>query len=112
MDGSSFNADAVVWNLDKVFNKDARNSTSARPRRCGPRLPSIASYKKTGEMEVEIKTKAVDALFPYQMLWFLVSSPTQWEKLGKDWNKFASEPSAPARSSSPAWSRASAPSWS
>ena len=27
------------------------------------------------------------------MLWFLVSSPAQWEKLGKDWNKFASEPS-------------------
>ena len=55
-----------------------------------PRLPSIASYKKTGDMEVEIKTKAVDALFPYQMLWFMVSSPVQWEKLGKDWNKFAS----------------------
>ena len=44
-------------------------------------------------MTVEIKTKAVDALFPYQMLWFLVASPAQWEKLGKDWNKFASEPS-------------------
>jgi peptide/nickel transport system substrate-binding protein len=27
------------------------------------------------------------------MLWFLVSSPAQWEKLGKDWNKFASDPS-------------------
>src|SRR4029078_4184960 len=25
--------------------------------------------------------------------WFLVSSPAQWDKLGKDWNKFASEPS-------------------
>ena len=47
----------------------------------------------TGDMDVEIKTKAVDALFPYQLLWFLISSPVQWEKLGKDWNKFASEPS-------------------
>ena len=27
------------------------------------------------------------------MLWFLVSSPAQYEKLGKDWDKFASEPS-------------------
>jgi len=27
------------------------------------------------------------------MLWFLVSSPTQWKKVGKDWNKFASDPS-------------------
>ena len=40
-----------------------------------------------------MKTKVVDALFPYQMLWFLISSPTQREKMGKDWNKVASEPS-------------------
>src|SRR6202042_587997 len=31
--------------------------------------------------------------FPYQMLWFLVSSPAQYEKVGKDWDKFASDPS-------------------
>ena len=92
-DGSAFNADAVVWNLEKVFNKDAPQFDQRQAAQVRPRLPSIASYRKTGEMEVEIKTKAVDALFPYQMLWFLVSSPTQWEKLGKDWNKFASEPS-------------------
>jgi peptide/nickel transport system substrate-binding protein len=42
---------------------------------------------------VEITTKAVDALFPYQLPWFLVSSPAQWEKLGRDWNKFAAQPS-------------------
>ena len=92
-DGSAFNADAVVWNLEKVFNKDAPQFDQRQAAQVRPRLPSIASYKKTGDMEVEIKTKAVDALFPYQMLWFLVSSPAQWEKLGKDWNKFASEPS-------------------
>src|SRR5260370_42151637 len=27
------------------------------------------------------------------MLWFLVSSPAQYDKLGKDWDKFASQPS-------------------
>ncbi len=44
-------------------------------------------------MTVEVTTKAVDSFFPYQMLWFLISTPTQYEKLGKDWDKFASEPS-------------------
>ena len=34
-DGSAFNADAVVWNLEKVFNKNQPSSTSARPRRSG-----------------------------------------------------------------------------
>ena len=92
-DGSAFNADAVVWNLEKVFNKDAPQFDQRQAAQVRPRLPGIASYKKTGDMDVEIKTKAVDALFPYQMLWFLISSPAQFEKLGKDWNKFASEPS-------------------
>src|SRR5882724_7621456 len=92
-DGSAFNADAVVWNLEKVFNKDSAQFDQRQAAQVRPRLPSIASYKKTGDMEVEIKTKAVDALFPYQLLWFLISSPAQWEKLGKDWNKFASAPS-------------------
>ena len=27
------------------------------------------------------------------MLWFLISSPAQYEKLGKDWDKFAMTPS-------------------
>ena len=76
-DGSAFNADAVVWNLEKVFNKDAPQFDQRQAAQVRPRLPSIASYKKIDDMAVEIKTKAVDALFPYQMLWFLVSSPAQ-----------------------------------
>jgi len=92
-DGSAFDADAVIWNLEKVFNKDAAQFDQRQAAQVRPRLPGIASYRKTGAMAVEIKTKSVDAFFPYQMLWFLVSSPAQWEKLGKDWNKFASEPS-------------------
>src|ERR1700716_266789 len=92
-DGSAFTADAVVWNLEKVFNKDSAQFDQRQASQVRPRLPSIASYKKIDDMTVEIKTKAVDALFPYQMLWFLVCSPTNWEKQGKDWNKVASEPS-------------------
>src|SRR5471032_31499 len=92
-DGSAFDADAVMWNFEKIFNKDALQFDTRQAAQVRPRLPGMASYKKTGPMEVEIKTNSVDSLFPYQLLWFLVSSPTQWEKVGKDWNKFASEPS-------------------
>ena len=92
-DGSAFDADAVIWNLDKVFDSKAPQFDQRQAAQVRPRLPSVASYRKLDEMTVEIKTKAVDALFPYQMLWFLISSPAQWEKLGKDWNKFASAPS-------------------
>ena len=92
-DGSAFDADAVIWNFEKVFNKDAPQFDTRQSAQVRPRLPGLSSYRKTADMEIEIKTKSVDSLFPYQLLWFLVSSPAQWEKLGKDWNKFAMEPS-------------------
>src|SRR6202030_3865234 len=81
-DGSDFNADAVIWNLDK------RQSAQVKTR-----LPSVAGYAKIDDRTIEITTKTVDSFFPYQMLWFLISSPAQYEKLGKDWDKFASQPS-------------------
>jgi peptide/nickel transport system substrate-binding protein len=93
-DGSSLDADAVVWNLEKVFNKDAPQFDQRQAAQVRPRLPSIASYKKIDDMSVEIKTKAVDALFPYQMLWFLVASPANWEKQGKDWPEDSSRTAA------------------
>ena len=92
-DGSSFSADAVIWNFDKVFDTKSPQFDQRQASQVRPRLPSVASYKKIDDMTVEVKTKVVDALFPYPMLWFLISSPAQWEKLGKDWNKVASEPS-------------------
>ena len=92
-DGSAFNADSVVWNFDKVFDTKSPQFDQRQASQVRPRLPSVASYRKIDDMTVEVKTKVVDALFPYQMLWFLVCSPAQWEKMGKDWNKVASEPS-------------------
>ena len=92
-DGSMFNADAVVWNLEKVLDEKSPQYDKRQSAQVKPRLPSIASYKKLDDMTVEITTKNVDSFFPYQMLWFLISSPAQYEKLGKDWDKFAREPS-------------------
>ena len=92
-DGSSFDADAVIWNLDKVLKDDAAHFDKRQSAQVKPRLPSIRSYAKTGPMSVEITTKETDSFFPYQMLWFLVSSPAGYEKAGRDWEKFAREPS-------------------
>jgi peptide/nickel transport system substrate-binding protein len=92
-DGSDFNADAVIWNLDKVLNDKAPQFDKRQSAQVKTRLPSVASYAKIDDDTVEITTKKIDSFFPYQMLWFLVSSPAQYEKLGKDWDKFASQPS-------------------
>lgn len=92
-DGSDFKADAVIWNLDKVLNDKSAQFDPKQSAQVRSRIPSIASYKKIDDYTVEITTKEVDALFLYQLPWFLISSPAQWEKLGKDWNKFAAQPS-------------------
>ncbi len=92
-DGSDFNADAVIWNLDKVLNDKTPQFDKRQSAQVKTRLPSVASYAKIDDSTIEITTKTVDSFFPYQMLWFLVSSPAQYEKLGKDWDKFASQPS-------------------
>ncbi|MGL4286801.1 MAG: ABC transporter substrate-binding protein [Phreatobacter sp.] len=92
-DGSAFDADAVVWNFDKVLNSQAPQFDQRQSSQVRARLPSVASWRKLDAMTVEVTTKTVDSFFPYQMLWFLVSSPVQYEKVGRDWQRFASEPS-------------------
>jgi peptide/nickel transport system substrate-binding protein len=92
-DGSDFDADAVVWNFEKVLNPQAPHFDNRQAAQVRPRLPSVASWRKLDALTVEVTTKAVDSIFPYQMLWFLISSPAQYEKLGRSWERFASEPS-------------------
>ena len=92
-DGSEFKADAVIWNLEKVLNDKSPQFDAKQAAQVKPRIPSIASYRKIDDYTVEITTKSIDALFPYQLPWFLIGSPAQWEKLGHDWNKVASQPS-------------------
>lgn len=92
-DGSAFDADAVIWNFDKVLNKEAPHFDQRQAAQVRPRLPGVASYRKLDAATVQVTTKSVDSLFPYQMLWFLISSPAQYERVGRDWAKFAFQPS-------------------
>lgn len=92
-DGSAFDADAVLWNFEKVLNPQAPHFDNRQAAQVRPRLPSVAAWRKLDAMTVEVTTKTVDSIFPYQMLWFLISSPAQYEKLGRSWERFAFEPS-------------------
>ena len=92
-DGSAFDADAVVWNFDKVLTPTAPHFDNRQSAQVRPRLPSVASWRKLDALTVEVTTKAIDSIFPYQMLWFLISSPAQYAKLGNSWEKFSFEPS-------------------
>ncbi|MEQ1648118.1 MAG: ABC transporter substrate-binding protein [Hyphomicrobiaceae bacterium] len=92
-DGSTFDASAVVWNFEKILNKDAPQFD---PRQAGQgrgRIPSIKSYRAIDPMTVEITTNIPDALLPYGLTFIVMSSPKRWEDLGKSWDKFLSQPS-------------------
>ncbi len=87
-DGSTFTAAAVVWNLDKILNKKSEQYDTKQSGQGRGRVPTITSYKAIDDNTVEIITSKPDALFPYQIAWIVMSSPSQWEKSGKDWGKF------------------------
>src|SRR5215475_13700711 len=45
-DGSEFNADAVIWNFEKVLNDKAPQFDKRQSAQVKTRLPSVASYAK------------------------------------------------------------------
>ena len=92
-DGSDFKADAVVWNLDKLLNDKAPQFDPKQAAQGRSRIPAVKSYKVLDDYTLEIRTNTPDAFLPYQIGWVMMSSPAQWEKVGKDWNKFAQTPS-------------------
>lgn len=92
-DGSAFNADAVVWNLDKILNAKAAQFDSKQAAQGRGRIPTVASYKVIDALSVEITTSEVNALLPFQMAWIVMSSPAQWEASGKSWDAFLKNPS-------------------
>ena len=83
----------MIWNFEKVLNNQAPHFDQRQAAQVRPRLPSVASYRKVDAMTVEVTTRAVDSFFPYQMLWFLISSPGAIGAAGQAWDRFANEPS-------------------
>ena len=57
-DGSAFNADAVIWNFDKVFDTKAPQFDQRQASQVRPRLPSVASYRKIDDMTVGYADKS------------------------------------------------------
>jgi ABC-type transport system substrate-binding protein len=92
-DGSEFTADSAVWNFDKLLKTDSPQYDPRQSAQGKSRIPSVASYRAIDKLTLEIVTKSPDATLPYQIAWILMSSPANWEKLGKSWEAVAKSPS-------------------
>ena len=91
-DGSPFNADAVVFTFESIKKKDAPHWDSYGSGQVSFRLAALKSVAKIDEHTVEFDTGTPTSFVPYQIVYMLIVSPTQWQKV-KDWRKFAEQPS-------------------
>src|SRR5271156_6626335 len=66
-DGTDFNADAVIWNLERIFNKDSKQFEANATGIMRARMPLLASYKKIDDSTVAINTTIVASFFQWMM---------------------------------------------
>jgi peptide/nickel transport system substrate-binding protein len=100
-DGSAFNADAVVWNVHKVLDKQAPQYAPGQIGVTVSRMPTLKSARKIDDLTVELTTSEPDAVLPYNLTNLFMASPSAWQK------DFAAVPAAttdPAERSKLAWS--------
>lgn len=91
-DGSDFNADAVIWNLEKLFKKDAPQYDPKQISATACCMLDIKAWTKIDDYTVEMDTGTPDANTLYRLPWLRMASPTQWKKLGS-WEAFEKNPS-------------------
>ena len=93
-DGTDFNADAVVWNLDRYFKNDSPQFEPPASGISRARVPIMGSYRKVDDHTVAITTKQPASYFPYMAVYLLFTSPASFEQGGRDWGKVATLPAA------------------
>lgn len=91
-DGSTFDADAVVWNFEKILNPAAPQFDERQSAQGKGRIPTVTSVRAVDPMTVEITTSSPDALLPYNVAWIVMSSPAAWKTAG-GWDGFLKAPS-------------------
>jgi peptide/nickel transport system substrate-binding protein len=93
-DGTDFNADAVIWNLDRYFNNASPQFEAPSSAMSRARVPLMGSYRKVDDNTVAITTTKPASYFPYMAVYLLFTSPASFEKAGHDWGKVATLPAA------------------
>ena len=78
-DGSAFNADAVVWNVQKVLDKTAKHFDASQVGVTASRMPTLRSAKKIDDLTVELTSSEPDAFLPINLTNLFMASPAQWE---------------------------------
>jgi peptide/nickel transport system substrate-binding protein len=99
-DGSDFNADAVVWNVRKVLDREAPQYDARQVGLTTSRMPTLRRAEKIDDHTVALYSSEPDSLLPINLTNLFMASPAQWERLRAAapnaeaaWNAFAAAPS-------------------
>ncbi len=78
-DGSAFTADAVVWNVRKVLDKDAPHFDVSQVGVTASRMPTLRSARKIDDLTVELTTSEPDSFLPLNLTNLFMASPAHWD---------------------------------
>ncbi len=107
-DGSPFNADAVVWNVQKVLDRAAPHFDASQVGVTVSRMPTLRSARKIDDLTVELTTSEPDSFLPINLTNLFMASPTHWaaklaavpadvtdpaQRAARAWTAFAADPS-------------------
>ena len=79
-DGSAFNADSVLWNVNKVLDKAAPQFDPSQVGVTASRMPTLRTARKIDDLTVELTTSQPDAFLPINLTNLFMASPAQWAK--------------------------------
>jgi peptide/nickel transport system substrate-binding protein len=99
-DGSPFNADAVVWNVRKVLDKDAPHFDASQVGVTASRMPTLRSARKIDDFTVELTTSEPDSFLPLNLTNLFMASPAHWDAKFK---AIAATVTDPAERAKQAW---------
>jgi peptide/nickel transport system substrate-binding protein len=88
-DGTDFNADAVIWNLERFYRSDSPQFDPVGSAIVRARAALLSSWRKIDDGTIAITTSRPASYFPYMIVYVLMTSPRSWEAGGKDWAKVA-----------------------
>lgn len=107
-DGAPFDAEAVVWNVQKVLDQEAPHFDASQVGVTASRMPTLRSARAIDPLTVELTTSEPDAFLPFNLTNLFMASPAHWqakleavpadvtdekERAAQAWTAFAADPS-------------------
>ena len=92
-DGSDFNADAVIWNLQRIYDDKSPHYDAPAAPIVKAAVSMVDTYAKVDDTTVAMTTKYPFSFLPYLLTRVLMVSPARFDAVGKTWAEFGKKPS-------------------